>query len=425
MQLARESDAQFSSVGAALADDGRGLVVWASRRPQFAVTGVHVAADGTPRPPVVLSAPGDHAAAPLVGMAADGEAVVAWRTGRGARGVSVCVRPATGGPCAVQRLSSPDAWAVLRSLAVAPDGGAIIGWLQRRGGVWRAVVAQRPAGGTFGAPRLVGPPGAGELQVAIGASGEAALAFTRAVDGRGSELRLASWRVPGSPGPAARVSPRDHRVSEPRVAVNEAGDAVVAWQRVFGRYEFNILHARFRHGPRAALGPVRRLGPPPARRQASTGDCAVAAAVDRLALAWTHLPAEDRDASQTRVAQWHGGSLTRAVLVSDRRYSSFDQQIAAAGDRTVVTYREYGRPGVRDGLAIATFADDGGLSFGALAGLSDPSRIQQSASHPRLALAPSGAGLAVFTNYGLDGSAAGEVAIARLPAGRSAHTPPP
>lgn len=437
VQVAQESGVQFSSVGAALADDGRGLVVWASRRPRFDLTGVDVAADGTIGERVLLSAPGDHAAAPLVGMAADGEAIVAWRTGHGARGVSVCTRPAAGGSCVVRRLSPPRRRAVLQALAVDPTGGAIVAWLQRTARGWRVAVAQREPGKAFGPPRLIGPPGAGEAQVALGA-GSAAVAFSRQVGRRGSEIRIANWPRGESPRSTHRISPKSHVADSPRVAIAGHESAVVAWQRLYRRGRFGIAHARFRDcSERLCLaaigrqdaenfGPVRRLGPRPTRNhQASTYSLVVDGALDRFVLAWVHSPADERSSTQIRAAQWRDGALTAPVAISDGRYSAFDPQVAAVGGRTVVIYREYSRPGVRDGLVVGTFADGDGLPFGALAGLSSPDLIQQSASRPRLARAPSGAARVVFTDYGFDNSGAGEVAIARLPAAAPVRTPPP
>ena len=429
--VAREDGAQFSSVAAALAADGRGLIAWASRRPDYAIAGADVAADGTAGAPFTLSAPGDHAAAPLVGMSAAGEAVVAWRTGQGGRGVSVCVRPASGGACAVQRVSPPNRRAVLQSLAVAADGAAVVAWLQRTGDGWRAAVAQRggPHEG-FGAARLVGPTGTTEAKVAIGPR-SAAVALSRARGRRGSEVRLATWPRTGSPGRTRAVSPASHVAVSPRLAIAGDESAVVAWERMHGRNAFAIVHARFRYcaadgcaGSASRLAYfgdlVLRLGPPlGGRRQASNAGLTVAAAANRLVLGWIHLAGDDDSPSQIRAAQYSAGSLRATARVSDARYSGFDPQLAAAGDRTVVAYREYGRPGVRDGLVVARIADGGTLGFGPLAGISTPALIQQSANLPRVAVGPSGAALAAFTNYGNGG---GEVSMASV-AGRSPVPP--
>lgn len=88
VEVARERGVQFSSVGSALAADGHGVVVWASRAPRYAINAVAVAPDGVPGAAVALSPAGERASAPLVGMAADGEAVVAWHVGPRSRGVS-------------------------------------------------------------------------------------------------------------------------------------------------------------------------------------------------------------------------------------------------------------------------------------------------------------------------------------------------
>ena len=426
-QLIRETGAQFSTVATTLAADGGGLVVFASRRPELAIRAVDVTPAGAIGAPVVLSQPRDHAAAPLAGMADDGEAVVAWRTGRGAQGVSACLRAAAGGPCVVQRISSPGRRAVLQSLAVGSDGAAVAGWLQRTRDGWRAAVAERPAGQPFGRPRLVGPPRATAAIVALG-PGSRALAIGRAKGRRGAEVRVATW-LRGEPPPSATlaISPASHVAAAPQIAIDGDDSAVVAWQRVHRSNAFAIAHARVRdchdggcerdRDRLARFGAQRRLGPRLVRRgpQASTGGLVVSASSDRLVLGWIHLPGDDDAPTEIRVAQWSRGVLTTAVRVSDARYSGFDPQLRVAGGRTVAIYREYGRPGVRDGLVAGAIADGGALSFGALAGLSDPALIQQSPNQPRLALASSGAALSAFTNYGAGGSGAGEVAISRLP----------
>ena len=434
VEVAHERGAQFSSVATALAADGHGIVVWASRAPRYAVSAVDVAPDGSLGRPVVLSSPADRASAPRVGMAADGEAIVAWHVGPRARGVSLCVRPASGGACAAQRVSLPGGRAILQSLAVDADGSAIVAWLQQTARGWRAAVAERAPGASFGRARLVGPAGATAADVALGPL-SASLVFSRTPARRanarsGSEVRMASWLRGESPATAVArgVSPRGHVAVAPRVAVNDRDDAILAWERMHGVNEFAIAYARVRDcarvgcsdgpGALARLGALRRLGPPLVRRgpQASTSALTVSAAGRRLVAAWTHLPGDERSPSQIRVAQWSGGTLGAPVTVSDRAYSGFDPQVVARGQRTVVIFREYGRPGVRDGLVVARVAHGGALGFGALAGLSSPALIQQSGSRPRVALGPSGAALAVFTDYGADGSGAGQVSLARLPA---------
>jgi hypothetical protein len=432
VEVAHERAVQFSSVGSALAADGRGVVVWASRAPRYAINAVDVAPDGAVGAAVALSPPGERASAPLAGMAADGEAVVAWHVGPRSRGVLLCIRPAGGGACAVQRVSLPGRRAILQSLAVDVDGSAIVAWLQQTARGWRAAVAERGPGARFGRARLVGPAGATAADVALGPL-SATLAFSRTLARRSgrrfaSEVRVASWLRGESPAAAVArvVSPRGHVAVSPRVAADDRDDAVVAWQSMYGANEFAIAYARFRDctrvacangpGALARFGPRQRLGPRLVRGgpQASTSGLTVSGTRERLVVGWIHLPGDDRSASQIRVAQWSGGNLGAPARVSEGAYSGFDPQVVARGERTVVLFREYGRPGVRDGLVVARVAGGGTLGFGPLAALSSPALIQQSVSHPRLAVGPSGAALAVFTDYGADGSGAGEVALARL-----------
>ena len=381
VEVSHERGAQFSSAGTALAADGHGIVVWASRAPRYAITAVDVAPDGSLGPAVAVSPPADRASAPLVGMAADGEAIVAWHVGPRSRGVSLCIRPASGGACALQRLSVPGRRAILQSLAVDVDGSAIVAWVQQTARGWRAAVSERAPGAPFGPVRLVGPLGATSADVALGPA-SVTLAFSRttaprsrprvagrrsragARAARGSEVRMASW-LRGEPPPpvTATVSPPAHVAVTPRVAVDDRDDAVVAWQRMYGATTSRsptrgsaTAPGRCSNGPGALaqMGPLRRLGPPIVRRgpQASTSDLTVSATGQRLVIGWIHL-AGRRVPNQIRVAQWSDGVFSGPMRVSDPGFSGFDPQLLARGGRTVVVFREYGRPGVRDGLAVA------------------------------------------------------------------------
>ena len=406
VEVAQERDAQFSSVGTALAADGRGVVVWASRAPRYAISAVDVAADGSLGAPVTLSAPGERASAPLVGMSADGETIVAWHVGPRSRGVSLCIRPASGGPCAVQRVSLPGRRAILQSLAVDVDGSAIVAWLQQTARGWRAAVAERAPGGAFGRARLVGPLGATAADVALGPA-SATLVFSRTPARRAgrrsaSEIRAASWLRGEAPALTSVVSPRAHIATEPRVAVDDRDDAVVAWQSTHGVNEFGDrvrAHPRLRPGgllersgrARAvrAAAPPRAAGRP--RRAAGehggpdgVGDGA--AARDRLDPPRRRRALAEPDPCGAVVRRRARRARCGCPMA---RTAGFDPQVVARGERTVVVFREYGRPGVRDGLVVARVADGGSLAFAPLAGLSSPALIQQSVSRPRVALASS------------------------------------
>ncbi|MDX6646372.1 MAG: hypothetical protein QOK40_2099, partial [Miltoncostaeaceae bacterium] len=169
---------------------------------------------------------------PRVAIDRNGDAVTAWvgTADDGSPILQVAVRPAGGrfgGPAQLSGSGQASAPAV----AMGAGGDAVVAWLEN--GAVRAA-ARRPGGPFSPAVSLTAPAGAMEQldgpELAVTGDGRAIAVWTR---GRGTRAGLqvtsytpgAGWTAPITLSAAGELA------SEPAVAVDEAGDAVVAWRQ--------------------------------------------------------------------------------------------------------------------------------------------------------------------------------------------------
>jgi hypothetical protein len=120
-------------------------------------------------------------------------------------------------------------------LAVDGGGTAVIAWRRVAAGGDRIQAALRPPGGPAGPAVDLSPAGSGgaEPSVAVDAAGRAVVAWRRA-DGSDPRVQVAT-RDPGNGFAAAvDVSARGAVVDDPAVALDGAGNGVVAWRRAAG-----------------------------------------------------------------------------------------------------------------------------------------------------------------------------------------------
>ncbi len=118
---------------------------------------------------------------------------------------------------------------------MAPDGTVVAAW--ERGQRIEATV--RPAGGGFGAAAFVSPVDgeASDPQVAVGASGVAAVVWVRQVDSATDRIEATVRPPRGGFGPVQTIQEvidvpdvSEEFLSEPRVAIDELGKVVLIWQ---------------------------------------------------------------------------------------------------------------------------------------------------------------------------------------------------
>ena len=202
----------------AAGDRGAGVVAWMRGR---RLEGAQRARAGEPWRPAAIGTP----LGVVIGLTAavdrSGAATVVWSERRGADYlVRVAARPARGGSWAVRppRLTVPGPEPP--ALAVGRGSGVLVAWVEGD-----RVRASRTVSGSFEAPTtLSGEPASGPA-VALSQGGTAIIAWSVRLPGGTSVLMASSRERSGPWGKAADVGIGQ----APVAAVNDRGDAVVAW----------------------------------------------------------------------------------------------------------------------------------------------------------------------------------------------------
>jgi hypothetical protein len=218
--------------------DGVARVVWyrfdgSNWRVQYR----SVAADGTPGAVIDLSASGQPASEPQVGVGSDGVARVVWRRYDGSHNiVQYRSMAADGTPGVVVDLSNAGEDAQVPQVAVAADGSARVVWWRSDGGPHRVVQHRSVAAdGTAGALVDLSGPGqdAYEQQVAVGSDGVARAVWQR-YDGSNWIVQYRSITADGTTGSVIDLSAAGRHAYLPKVAVGSDGIARVVWYRENG-----------------------------------------------------------------------------------------------------------------------------------------------------------------------------------------------
>jgi hypothetical protein len=289
--------------------------------------------------PVKLSAPGQNAETPQVTMDREGDSLAAWKRFDGADFIiEVAVRPAGGSWSAPVKLSAAGETAENPRVAMDAAGDAITTWKRDNGTNLIVEAASRPAGDSWSAPVPISAPGrnAEAPRVAIGAGGRAVVAFGRynssvesVVEASVFTFGQGSWTAP--------VPISSPEGEFPDVAVDPAGDAVVAWERPDGanyRIEASTLAAV--GGGWSAAVPISAAG-----RNASSARVAIDATGEAVAT-WKR---EDGTNFLIEAASHPlGGAWGTPVALSAPGQEAEAARVAidAAGDATVEWTRSDG-----------------------------------------------------------------------------------
>jgi hypothetical protein len=225
---------------------------------------------------------------PALGVDQSGNAVFAWESNDGTTscGGSGCTvvaraRSATGTLSATQVVGGPVA--LQPDVAVRPDGDAVFVWLRfdpdtavcdlntmRPRGCYRVQIRTRSASGALSAIQTLTAEGRDAFapQVAVDQAGNAVVVWRRhdgTTDCSGSGCWRAQARVRYANGilsPIQSLSAPGEAVGVPEVAVDQAGNAVVAWQRNDGTTGCgsgcNRIQARVRDAD-GTLSPIQTL----------------------------------------------------------------------------------------------------------------------------------------------------------------------
>jgi hypothetical protein len=275
-------------------------------------------------------------------------------------------------------------------LDVAPNGRAIMVWAEGRGRAERVRFALRgPGRERFGAPRGVpvsGGRGQALPRAAIDSSGAAVIAWQ---EGTGRAYRVrAVLRSPAGRIAAATVSRPGQRSLTPRVDINEAGLAAVAW----------LLKSRRPGADRVQVAlapPGSRFGTPTilSRRDSSTGEPAVDDG-GNIAVVWLQRVAgtiRDPILGAALAFRRAGGAfrppvaLTRLRRIGAELRDIFDVDVRAARSGFLIALNDTAVANL-----VRTLSPAGGLG----------APVSFSADTPRdpsLAVAPNGAALLAFS----------------------------
>ncbi len=201
-------------------------------------------AGGSFGPPLTLSAQdGASLVHPQVATNAAGDTVVAWTRAAGQSiVVQAVVRPAGGTFSEPAELSEPASLITPPRVAIDAAGRATVVWAQITAETHTVQAATRPAGGPFAATvdltaaaqvgSFPGPGAVGGVDVATNAAGDAVAVWTRQ-DDAGNGIVQAASRPAGAAAfaPYADVSVAGRNADSPQVAVDGAGNAVAVWMR--------------------------------------------------------------------------------------------------------------------------------------------------------------------------------------------------
>jgi hypothetical protein len=197
---------------------------------------------------------------PQVAVDPDGNATVVWMQAEGAvQGIWACRYEVGSGWGAPQRVDSSDARAWNPQVATDSAGRALVVWVQGGGGVGNAVWSSRYEPGTgWGAAQVLQDAGNSNAAfVAMDRAGNAVAVWDQS-DGIRYNVWARACGAGGEWGVPQPVESGDGSTGTPQLAMDEAGNAVVAWSQVDGGRN-HILANRFGFG--TGWGTARQVDP--------------------------------------------------------------------------------------------------------------------------------------------------------------------
>jgi hypothetical protein len=354
-------------------------------------------------PPVDLSVPGQNADAPRIAVDPAGNAVAVWSRFDGTNDrVQAASKPVGGAWGAPVDLSAPGEDAAEPQVAIDPGGNVVAAWSRFNGANEIIQAASKPAGGAWGAPDDLSLPGqnADEPDVALDQAGNALVVWQRS-NGANSIVQVRNRPAGGTWGAVISLSMAGEDAFGAEVAVNATGDAVAAWQRFEGS---DTIAQAVTMPAGAEWGSLTSLSVVGA--DAYVSGTAVDPAGNVVVLWWRSNGTHQVIQAASKPAGGAWLAPTTLSLPGQTAYAphvAFDQ----AGNAIAVWQRE------NDGtnFTIQSASKPVGGSWGAPVDLSLPG---QDASGAQLALSPRGDAVAVWD---IDGGASSIAQGASKPAG--------
>jgi hypothetical protein len=288
--------------------------------------------------PTDLSAGGQNARAASLAANDAGDAVFAWRRYDGSNDrIQAQPRSAAGVLGLVRTLSVGGQPAFGNQAAIDGTGDAVVTWLRNDGAFDIAQARRLSAAGVMGPILNLAPTGrdAVDPHVAVDFAGNAV--FTgRRWDGANDRVYARTLSAAGAVGPVLALSAPGQDAIQPRVAMNDNGDAALLWTR--GVLGARRVQARTL-SPAGVLGPIRALSA--AGGDAYPGDVAVDPA-GNATFAWYRYNGSEY-VIQTRALS-AAGVLSLDQTISDPGEFAYGPEVGvdAAGNAVFTWYRNDG-----------------------------------------------------------------------------------
>ncbi|HEX3265253.1 MAG TPA: hypothetical protein VHR16_06250 [Candidatus Limnocylindrales bacterium] len=190
-------------------------------------------ASGSLGPIKALSAAGQNAFDAHIVMDSNGNAVIAWQRYDGSHWRIQVVRRSSGGTLStVRTVSASGQDASNPALGIDSNGNAIITWTRSDGANTRVQVVRRAAGGTFGSVQSLSAAGQNASNPAVGVdgNGNAVVAWVRS-DGTNTRVQARRRSGSGTLGSVVTLSAAGGNAGQPALAMKATGEAVVVWTR--------------------------------------------------------------------------------------------------------------------------------------------------------------------------------------------------
>ena len=213
---------------------GNAVAVWSrSNGSRTVVQTATMAAAGGWSAPIDLSNAESNAEAPQVAVAPNGEAVIVWSLFNGANQiVQAASRPAGGTWTGAVDLSVAGRDAVEPAVTIDSAGNAVAVWSRSDGSAFIVQSSTRAGGAWSSPPTDLSAAGgsAGEPWIAIDANGEAVVVWSRS-DGTNLIVQSAARAAGGAWSEAVSLSAAGSSSREPRVTMTPGGEALAVWAR--------------------------------------------------------------------------------------------------------------------------------------------------------------------------------------------------
>lgn len=281
-----------------------------------------------------ISRAGVSGSTPRIASDGSGNVVAIWRELDGdTSAVGAAVRPAGGAWSSAQRISEPAAATESPKLAMDALGNAVAVWQRSTGRDSVVQAAVRPAGGDWSDPQNLSAPNEVAFNADVAIRAGRATALWTVLDDRRTAIETSSRTIAGTWSSSERISGPIGNASTPLIALDDAGAAVAAWRWSDGAYLVVQAAMRSTQGvwsPPEVLSGAGRSASQPLLAMDANGNALVAWL--RFNGSWTAAQVVSRPA---------GGSWTEPRNLSERGGNArrLDLAMNARGD-AVVTWTQ-------------------------------------------------------------------------------------